>query len=799
MKTTRRGFTKSMVSLGAGLGVHWPSLQRADAQSSPSAELKPHNSTSGFPPGSYTSHGYLDNPHHTWALHPSGVIRSVPAIGFGFYYPAGPGGYFSYEKNSVYRASLRLGFGLGDMVLFDANDFRTRAVELSSSHHSKNALVFNFSLSSIVIVVPFFLVGENTLTGIVQVQNTTLTDQEVRLYAVQRLELGNESWWGRDGVVGLYDSEEDEVILRSFAAGPVFSLKSESRSSGQIITPDEAALVAWTKGTRPGPQDRVSYFPKGLSGGLSCSLRVPAGGSTECAVYLSRSFNQARATAEVRGAQLRARSTLREKLAEDNLFWGRAPQLEGDFPTHWKRSWVYDFETLRMMVRRPVGAYKHPWDAMQIQAPRNVLAETSIDMWALSYADEETAKRVLLGQFQDALEANVPCMREDGTMNMVAADGSECGTSLQWCYPFYCLESVFLRTVDRSWLEQLYPYLVAHLEWTLKHRRDTDGWIVPKCSWETGMDASERFLIKQPTGGELIDFVRVAELQAAMSHAARVMKDFAALLGKSTEIERWDRLAVSYAEKARELWHDGWFYDEDARSGRPIVIPGHREVTQVGPVMCDVATPDQVRAMVPKMREYESNQQFWLEWPSHMLPYVESVWKAGDREFLSRVLFAVVNRAYQSMDRRDLQPEKKLGWPGVSCEVWGTKGAYGGEGYGWGATLPAHIIRSLLGFREGSDPYGPWFWLGPNLPDALFGDGKLFGLLNLRYRGALLDIRYECQTAGRVGVQIRVAAGHWSPKARVVDESGAVVSSKVAGQELSFSGLNHGFYRVEMG
>ena len=38
--------------------------------------------------------------------------------------------------------------------------------------------------------------------------------------------------------------------------------------------------------------------------------------------------------------------------------------------------------------------------------------------------------------------------------------------------------------------------------------------------WESGMDASSRFLVQQPTGGELIDFVRVAEIQAAMAHAA---------------------------------------------------------------------------------------------------------------------------------------------------------------------------------------------------------------------------------------------------------------------------------------
>jgi hypothetical protein len=58
-----------------------------------------------------------------------------------------------------------------------------------------------------------------------------------------------------------------------------------------------------------------------------------------------------------------------------------------------------------MMVRRAIGLYKHPWDPMQIQAPRNVLAETSIDMWALTYTDPESAKAVFAGQFLPYLES----------------------------------------------------------------------------------------------------------------------------------------------------------------------------------------------------------------------------------------------------------------------------------------------------------------------------------------------------------------------------------------------------------
>jgi hypothetical protein len=693
---------------------------------------------------------------------------------------------------------MRIGLRIGDKVYYEESDFLGGA--LTASHHSKNILTLTAELPPLTISTAFLQVDEQTLSCMLSLGNSSPQDVEVKPFAVHRLELGASEWWGRDGVAGLYDAEHDSVLLRSFAAGPAFALTASEPSANRLVTAEDASLKSWIDGSTTGHEKAVvTYYPNPLHAGLGWAFRVPARQTVTCNIFLSRDVNEGSAIREAQSAKSRVTSIYAEKRSEDARFWNVAPRLEGEFPPYWKNSWVYDFETLRMMVRMPLGLYKHPWDAMQIQAPRNVLAETSIDMWTLSYADEETAKLVLLGQFQDALEANIPCMREDGTMNMVAADGSECGTSLQWCYPFYCLESVFLRTVDLAWLARLYPFLGAHLDWMLKNRTDEDGWMVPKCSWESGMDASERFLIKQPTGGELIDFVRVAELQAAMSHAARVMKGSAELLGRPADIGRWDKLAAGYAEKARQLWHDGWFYDQDGRTGRPIVIPGHREVTQVGPVMCGLATPEQMRAMVPKMREYESNQQFWLEWPSHMLPYLESVWKAGDRAFLSRVLFAVVDRVYQSMDRRDLQPEKKLGWPGVSCEVWGKQGAYGGEGYGWGATLPAHIIRSIVGFREGSEPHSPWFWLGPNLPDPLFGDGKLFGLSNLRYRGTVLGIRYECQEAGSVGVRIDVAGGHWSAKARVVDEVGAVVTSKVAAQELSFAGRNHGLYRVEMG
>ncbi|MHB8655734.1 MAG: MGH1-like glycoside hydrolase domain-containing protein [Terriglobia bacterium] len=794
---TRRGFATGIGALGPAL---WDLLRKrgSAAQASVKDSGPPEGKKdSGFPKGLYTPFGYLDNPYHSWALHQSGVIRSVPAIGLGLYYPAGPGGYFDYQRNSGYRVLLRIGFRISGHVLLDPSDFQAAGIQVAATHHSKNILTYAFAVPPLKAVIRFCQAGENTLMAMGLLENTEATEQDLELFVIGKLELGDAVWWGRDGTTGHYAPRHDAVLMRSFAAGPAFTIRSDRASSGHWVTNDESALTEWMRQPNRSAQSAFTYFPKPLIASLRFPLLVPTKQGADFTLVLSRAQNEAAAHQESGRALRRAAPLYKQKESEDDRFWSRAPKLEGDFPPHWRHGWVYDFETLRMMVRQPLGAYHHAWDAMQIQAPRNALAETSIDMWALSYADQLSAQEALLGQFQDALEPNVPCMREDGTKNMVTVDGSECGTALQWCYPFYCLESVFLRTLDRSWLAKLYPYLAAYLEWTLRHRRDGEGWIVAKCSWETGMDASRRFLIQQPTGGELIDFVRVAELQAAMSHAAGAMARFASALGRTGEMRRWHTLCAAYREKTQQLWRDGWFYDFDTRSGEFIIIPGHREVTQVGPIMCGTATDQQIQVMIPKMREYESHPEFWLEWPSHVLPYAESVWRAGDREFLSRVLFEIADRIYASMDRRQVEPEKKLGWPGVSCEVWGIQGARGGEGYGWGATMPAHIIRSIFGFRELEDIGRQRFILAPNLPDTFLTKGKSFSLRNVHYRGRTLDLHYEPTGQGNLHVELHLVEGSMPTTLKARDEGGSPVAMSGAAGRWSFDAKNHALYSLK--
>jgi Trehalase len=765
----------------------------------------------GFPLSDYTPYGYLDNPFHSWNLHRSGVLRSSPGIGFGFYFPAGPGGYFDFAKNGVYEAHLRLGFLINGRQFWAPEHFHPG--QLTSPYHSKNLLTFAFAEEGTTVESTFLQVGENALAARISLQ--TAQARSIRLMAVLDCKLGGAAWWGRDGLVGSYDPAVDAVSIRCFAAGKVFILMSDFSSQAHFVGEQDADLRSWLDSPSRIAQG-ISYYPKPLYAALLFNIDASAGAQVEHTFVLVRAANAALANEEARQSLGKVQQESALKYGEDAKFWSTAPQLAGEWPIHWKHGWIYDWETLRMMVRRPIGVYKHPWDAMQIQAPRTVLAESSIDMWALSYADAGIAKEVFFGLFANAPSDGVPCSREDGEMNMVACDGAECGTSISWCHPFFCAASIWARTRDREWLSKLYPLLGRFLRWTLKNRTDTDGFVIGKCSWETGMDTSTRFLIQQPTGGELIEFLRIVELQAATSYAAGILQEFAEVLGDTNSGEDWQKIQQFYAAKTQTLWKEDWFYDFDTRNGQLVTSIG-RDVGQVAPLFCGIASDDQKQKMRPALRKFFEDSvagrrsvpgaedwQDGLHWSSLVLPYVESLWRAGEIELVSQLIHAIAERVYTSMDRPSiaspsskggqLATAPKLGWPGISCEVWGEQGAYGGEGYGWGAVLPAHIIRSVIGLRDPQQP--DELPLSPNLPNAFMVAGKTYRVLNLQCAGASLELAIRALDSKRVRVE-----GSWSGGRRSVavrDARGADVSLQGTGSVWQFDGVNHEQYFVRL-
>src|SRR5579883_36926 len=725
-------------------------FQATKAHSDDSQGSRQNPVSGGFPVSDYTPFGYLDNPWHTWNMHQSGVFRSLPGIGFGLYYPAGPGGYFDYQRNGIYVAELALGLRIGDRVLIDADDFQPG--QLTSQHHSKNILSYSFQEQGITVDAGFFQVNEDALAVHLKIAEQSGSRQVVQVLASHTYKLGGSQWWGGDGLAGDFDQNTDCLWMRSFAAGTVFAVSASRRSAGRFFSTREEDRRTWL-GSNAVNGEKLSYERQPLHGGLRYDVTLDPNRPAELIIVMARGANLPAVLKHARASLDSAAGVMDRKRHEDAAFWSDAPKLTGDWPKHWQHGWVYDFETLRTMVRRPIGIYKHAWDAMQIQAPRNVLAETSIDMWALSYADPASAKEVFLGQFLDAVEDNIPCMREDGVMNMVAADGSECGTSISWCFPFFCAESIYNRTRDLAWLRRLYPRLSALLRWTLRHRTDSDSFVVGKCSWETGMDTSKRFQIQQPTGGEVVDFLRLVELQAAASQAAAILARFAALVSDSENVSQWKYLQRVYADKTQQLWKDDWFHDFDSRSMQ-LVLTAERDPSQAAPAFCGIANEDQKKKILPTLHKMfermqaqkqvaESSPDDALSWSSFVLPFLESAWSAGDKVLASSTVEVICDRIYSSMDRRSLTQHPRLGWPGVSCEIWGAHGAFGGEVYGWGAVMPAHIIRNLLGFRE-TEVAGQ-FLLSPAFGPLLVGAGKQYGITDLLYAKKKLGIHFTFQ------------------------------------------------------
>ncbi|HLV96411.1 MAG TPA: hypothetical protein VKS44_14560 [Candidatus Acidoferrales bacterium] len=791
-------FSKA-VDLGLSLAASGP---KDGAQGTPTGDAA--NGHARDPvTGDFTPFGYLDNPYHCWNLHQSGILRSLPGIGFGLYFPAGPGGYFDEQRDGVYHVFLRLGFWLGTRRLWAPEDFREG--ELIASHHSKNVLTYRVRTGDLDATCSFFQVEENALAARVRFEKLPDAGGPVRLITAHEYQLGNAKWWGGDGIAAAYDAHADAWVTRSFAAGTVFAVAGDAPSHehsaaaaedasqwpGDLLIPPRNAEQATACATAP------------LRTVLACHI-TPEIASRGITVCMARGANRAAALAQLNRGMKSSATALETKLADDARFWHHAPRLAGDWPAHWKNGWVYDFETLRMIVRRPVGIYNHQWDAMQIQAPRNVLAETSIDMFALSYADPESAKTVFLGQFLDALAPNVPCAREDGVMNMVATDGSECGTSISWCYPFHCARSIYQRTGDRAWLAALYPCLAKLLRWTLANRTDKEGFVVAKCSWESGMDASRRFQIDEPTGGEVTEFIRLVELQSAASQAAAVLAEFSRVLEERNDELEWHRSRETYAAKTQQLWNGrDWFNDFDARTMRPITSVA-RDAGQVGPIFCGVTKPSQVESMLPTLRKFyedsrdgKAGDEDPMMWPSLMLPYIESLWTARQFELLADVIHLIAQRVYTSMDRRTVAPgtgeqHSPVGWPGVSCEMWGHRGAFGGEGYGWGAVMPAHIIRNIVGVRETASANE--LLLSPNLPSALMIPGRAYALENLTLCARKFSLRYSVTGADMLDVN-----GKWAAEEIQVEEESDARQITRGPNAFSFQARNRGVYRLLAG
>jgi hypothetical protein len=392
-------------------------------------------------------------------------------------------------------------------------------------------------------------------------------------------------------------------------------------------------------------------------------------------------------------------------------------------------------------------------------------------------------------------------------MNMIAADGSECGTAPSWCFPFHVIHSVYCRTRDKEWLGKVYPYLKSFINWWFENRTDADGWFHCKCSWESGQDGSKRFLVEGDPGA-VSEYVRTVDVESGVAQALAHLAGYAAELGKEDDARKWRELARFRTENVREMFIDGWYRDIDARTGKPIILEDYLDIMMISPVICGVATPEQVAALEPKFIHFKENPHPWLQWPSFMLPYSESGCYAGHRDLVADAIYEVADRTYRRLDarrpwmRQDVTDRPAYRVPGVAYEFWPTDGEVpgGSENYGWGATMPIFIIRSLFGFREDQDFTKRAFEIAPTMPAELLKEGRTYGVTNLTYRGVKFDLNCEVGPSGRLDVTLSYESEE-PVELRVVGSDGQESASTVSGAsgKIDLSGANGTVYRVEVG
>lgn len=665
-----------------------------------------------FPRDFYTPHGYLDNPAYAWKLGKGGILRSTSGVGMEWHYPALPE---SYNQRRDYRAGLQLAFQYRNF-LFSTHDFQQAKIRLYSDYHSKNLMTFCFQLNeNLFVETSYFLLDQengDNLACRVMVANGGEQPEMLRFGAILAYECQPENI--RTWLSGLYSKANNKgLTIGEWQEGIKLHLATseDAAFAAEFDSPESLKDVLQSRPRLATKNPEANKWRRDLA--LIYDLTIQPKSYEEVDFVLTRAQTERIATETAHSylVENKVSEILAERVEADNEFWKNAPKLRGDWPDYIRRGLVYDFETLRMMVRRPLGIYRHAWDAMQLQAPRVVLGEAAVDMAILAYADPQAAKEVLLGTFADAPEPNVPCSREDGSYNMVANDGSPCGTAPEWCFPFHCVNLVYQQTGDQKWLAEIYPHLEDFVGWWITNRSNASGLPFYKCSWEAGQDNSPRFGIKDDPsgGGALTEHLWPVDLQAAMAQCCKLLAEWAREIGQDGQ--QWQQLADKYGEMTRKMWlpDKAWFHDYDTRAGHFTDV---LDTMQLAPLLCGVTTPEQRELLAPKVADPPKHGQIFhpLMWPSIAFCLIESASEGDFHDLAAKHSWQGIQAVYRWLDSNPLSTEPAQGGlPGVGREYWPQvvaphaqppRAGGGAEVYGWGCLNALLLLRHIVGLRE---------------------------------------------------------------------------------------------------
>ena len=700
-----------------------------------------------FPTDTYTPYGYLQSTEHrarSWDDASGGMIRtSERFLGMGWAYV--------HPRRAVF---LCAGLEIGAMKLHSCADWAAHG--LHASHHSSQLMTFRATPPGCALTLTYFRLDTGVLAA----------------HAVLRAETAITGRWGwlldSDRVHGHWQAALHRAVLVGYQPHTFLVRDAAIRRLERRPLPS-----VWTP------------------------LHLGAGDIWEGWALLSN-----RLTVADERLWHSVATVEEQKRHDDDVFWNHAPRLTGDWPEHWRRGWVYDMETTRLLIQPPGGVFSGEWPTWMAAWPRAVLAEGALDLDRLGLAEPMRAQDALLTLLRDTSGDQVPCVFRGGEPNMVAADGVVCGTSPAWCLPFLHIARLLRRQPDVARIALIAPLLARYLHWWLNERTDSDGWLSYHCTWEAGEDDNPR-LDPNGTGDGIIQGrTRPVELQAAMALSAGILRDMFRYIGGTDEATRWDAVTYDYAARVQQLWDGatGRFRDWDVRAGRFIegsstyweTDPNRFSPLSLTPALLDL--PEEQRAALRReLVHYDTAP--WRWWPSWSGTLGEVAAALGDDGWAARFVEKIVDRVYRENDRRTQAPDERP-TPGGAREYWPEPlGKFtGNDAYGWGAeTLPL-LLRHIVGFHE--DDTG-WrsvrFTLIPGMPDGWRGT---YALANIQYRAAALDLTYTVADDGTMTAQI-VSRPPFS--CRVTSADGSVLLDAPADSPASFPVRNGERYAVTMG
>ena len=289
----------------------------------------------------FTPFGYLDNPAHTAHLNISGIVRSVPPLGFGFWKRGLPWTYASgvCPNFNNYLSFLRLSLISGPTRISTMEE--AKAENVSSFLHTDKLMSYNWEGHGLVFTVTYLLADEETIACDWEMKNTTGDPQNFTLRLSNLYGYVEKFWWGRSGLVSRYGPEKRAWINKIWEGGDVFALASDDE-------PKKLGLLFYKQGDDPSswPGNELNGVAYGTKDFEACVAAEAfsdycftlEGNCTRTGhFYLVRERNEAYAWRRLGKIRLDYDSVKAWKIREDDEFYSGTPLLTGAWSDEWKQ------------------------------------------------------------------------------------------------------------------------------------------------------------------------------------------------------------------------------------------------------------------------------------------------------------------------------------------------------------------------------------------------------------------------------------------------------------------------------